>query len=91
MKTEHKIDGIPVSKYWIDKARKHLEGAKILRVEYMPDDEREDWMWEYSPLCILMQKPNGDKFWMYPTIDEEGNDGGALFTTIKDYQCACRL
>ena len=58
MKTEHKIDGIPISKYWINKARKHLEGAK---------------------------------FWMYPTVDEEGNDGGALFTTIKDYQCACRL
>ena len=32
MKTEHKIDGVPVHKYWINKARKHLEGAKILRV-----------------------------------------------------------
>ena len=54
----------------------------------MGDKEVEDMMWYKSPLCMLLENPKGQKFWIYPSMDDEGNDGGALFTTIRDYPCA---
>lgn len=77
-----------VRKHWTKKAKDNLVGCKIVKVEYMPDDELKDAMWYKAPLCMLFQRPNGTQFWMYPSMDDEGNDGGALFTTIKDYPCA---
>jgi len=77
-----------VRKHWTKKAKDNLVGCKIVKVEYMPEKEVDDMMWYKSPLCILLQRPNGTQFWIYPSMDDEGNDGGALFTTIKDYPCA---
>jgi hypothetical protein len=74
--------------YWTDQARLNLVGATIVKVEYMPQEEIDDMMWQRSPLCILLKRKNGTMFWVYPSADDEGNDGGALFTTIKEYPCA---
>jgi len=77
-----------VRQHWTKKAKDNLVGCKIVKVEYMPEKEVDDMMWYKSPLCMLLQRPNGTQFWIYPSMDDEGNDGGALFTTIKDYPCA---
>ena len=77
-----------VEEHWTLLANKHLRGARIIKARYMTQDELDENMWYKSPLCLLMEKPNGKQFWMYPSMDDEGNDGGSLFTTIKDYSCA---
>jgi|TARA_R100000951_G_C2619399_1_gene173920 hypothetical protein len=79
-----------IKNYWTNTAKKNLVGATIVRVEYMPQDELDEMMWYKAPLCILMQKGK-TRFWIYPSMDDEGNDGGALFTTIKEYSCAPTL
>tara|TARA_B100000459_G_C8585841_1_gene205494 strand:+ start:656 stop:910 length:255 start_codon:yes stop_codon:yes gene_type:complete len=71
---------------WTDLAKKHLLGCKIIKVEYMSEEVVEDMMWYKSPLCMLMENKKGEKFWLYSSMDDEGNDGGALFTTIKGYE-----
>ena len=37
-------------------------------------------MWYKRPISILLD----DKIWITPIMDDEGNDGGAMSTTIKD-------
>jgi hypothetical protein len=81
--SEHKINGKPVEQYWTDKITKHLVGKKITKVEYIPIDEAEENMWHKRPIAILLD----DKDWIFPTMDDEGNDGGAMHTTMKDLQC----
>ncbi len=80
-----------IKNYWTNTAKKNLVGATIVKVEYMPKQELEDMMWYKSPICLCMKRPNGTLFWIYPSMDDEGNDGGALFTTIKEYSCAPTL
>ena len=85
------INGVNYADKWTKEAENNLVGCKVIKVEYMKDEELDDLMWYKSPLCMLMQRPNGTKFWMYPSADDEGNDGGAIFTTIKKYPCAPTL
>ena len=59
---------------WIKRANKLLLGRKIVKVEYMPVKETDDMMWEYQPVCFLLD--NGS--WVYPMKDDEGNDAGVL-------------
>ena len=80
-----------IENYWTNQAKSNLVGATIVKVEYMAKEETEDLMWFKSPLCILLKRKNGTMFWIYPSADDEGNEGGALFTTIKEYQCAPTL
>ena len=81
--SEYKINRKSVEQYWTDKITKHLVGKKITKVEYIPIDEAEENMWHKRPIAILLD----DKDWIFPTMDDEGNDGGAIHTTIKDLQC----
>ena len=39
-------------------------------------------MWHNRPIAILLD----NKDWIFPTMDDEGNDGGAIHTTIKELQ-----
>tara|TARA_R100001443_G_scaffold741_3_gene2966 strand:- start:2576 stop:2857 length:282 start_codon:yes stop_codon:yes gene_type:complete len=80
-----KIKNKPLNKTWEQRTAKHLVGAKIIKVEYMPKDEVEDMMFENSPICLLLEDSKGNRFWIYPTADDEGNDGGAMFTSIQNY------
>ena len=72
--------------YWNEKGQHILEGAKILKVEYMTKKETEEMYWDNSPISMLLMKDN-KKFWVYPSSDDEGNDGGALFMCRKDESC----
>lgn len=71
---------------WTKKAKDNLVGCQILKVEYMSEKDREEMGWYKSPLCMLISKPSGERFWMYSSMDDEGNDAGALFTTIDGYE-----
>ena len=39
--------------------------------------------WFHQPIALLLEK-DGAKFWVYPSSDDEGNDGGALFMNNKE-------
>jgi len=59
-----------------------LIGAKITRVRFMTKDELEaqGWDWEGSDSIhpiVALELDNGAV--LYPSQDEEGNGGGALF------------
>ena len=77
---EYKIEGKTVEKYWTDLIAKHLVGRKIVKVEYIPQDEMDENMWYKRPISILLD----DEHWITPIMDDEGNDGGAMCTTIKE-------
>ena len=80
---EYKIEGKPVEQYWTDLISKNLVGRKITKVEYIPTEEMKENMWYNRPIAILLD----NKDWIFPTMDDEGNDGGAIHTTIKELQC----
>ena len=63
-----------IRKQWTKTAKDMLLGKKIVKVEYMPVKETDDMLWDYQPVCFLLD--NGD--WVYPMRDDEGNDAGAL-------------
>ena len=77
---EYKIEGKPVEQYWTDLVAKHLVGRKITKVEYIPTEEMDENMWYKRPISILLD----DGHWITPIMDDEGNDGGAMCTTIKE-------
>ena len=77
---EYKIEGKPVEQYWTELIAKHLVGKKITKVEYIPTEEMKENMWYKRPISI--QLDNGH--WITPIMDDEGNDGGAMCTTIKE-------
>ena len=72
-----------MKKKWQDRAEKILLGRKIVKVEWLTDKECEDSGWYNKPICMLLD----DGTWIYPSKDDEGNDGGALFTTSKVESC----
>ena len=77
---EYKIQGKPVEQYWTDLIAKHLVGKKITKVEYIPTEEMKENMWYKRPISILLD----DEHWITPIMDDEGNDGCAMCTTIKE-------
>lgn len=77
---EYKIEGKTVEQYWTDKIAKHLVGKTITKVEYVNNDEMEEYMWHKKPIAICLD----NRHWLIPIIDDEGNDGGAITTTFSD-------
>ena len=74
-KTEVSID-----KKWTDYAEKHLVGRTITQVRYMSEEETTNMGWYKRPLVISLD----DGTMLFPSMDDEGNDGGALFGQKKD-------
>ena len=70
--------------YWDEKGQHLLKGATIIGVRYMTKKECEPMMWEDYPIALLLEK-GGNEFWVYPSRDDEGNNGGALFMTNDEY------
>lgn len=68
---------------WTKSAAELLTGQVIASVRYMSDEEAEDMGWDSRPLVIRLS--NGLQ--IYASRDDEGNDGGALFTTDSDLDC----
>tara|TARA_Y100000310_G_C20544654_1_gene745023 strand:+ start:324 stop:581 length:258 start_codon:yes stop_codon:yes gene_type:complete len=68
-----------VEPYWTGKVEKALLGKKIVKVEFMNPREVENSGWYKRPVCLLLDDGN----WIYPMMDDEGNDGGAMGTTYS--------
>ena len=65
---------------WIQRISKLLVGKKIVKVEYMTQADAEEQGWYKRPRQIRLE----DGTWLTPSQDDEGNDGGALFTSDED-------
>ena len=64
-----------MDKHWNDFAKKNLVGKTIKSVRYMTKTEAKNMFWESRPLAIFFT----DGSFIFPSMDDEGNDGGALF------------
>ena len=62
--------------------RKLLLGRKITSVRYMTEEERKGLGWSHASIVIGLD----DNTLLYPSMDDEGNDAGALFTTHASLQ-----
>ena len=69
------MDNKEIVEQWIERAEKLLLGRKIVKIEYMSEEEIKDAGWYSSPICLQLD----DGSWIYPQRDDEGNDGGALY------------
>jgi hypothetical protein len=65
---------------WIKKISKLLVGKKIVKIQYMTKRVAEEQGWYRRPIQIRLE----DGTWLTPSQDDEGNDGGSLFTNSKD-------
>lgn len=62
---------------WTLVAREQLLGKKIVAVRYMKPEEAERMGWNSRPVILMLE----DETVIYAAADDEGNDGGALFTS----------
>ena len=67
-------------KQWTKYAKKHLKGRTIIQLRYMTDKEADGIGWVSRPL--VLQLDNGSI--IFPSQDDEGNDGGTLFGQNRD-------
>ena len=74
------INKIQTKTAWTKKCEKILLGQKVVKVEYMSEEDAEDMDWVNRPIQILLS--NG--IWLTPTQDDEGNDGGSISTNTTD-------
>jgi hypothetical protein len=77
---ERKAYELEVSNHWTKKVSDFLVGKTIKSVRYMNDKEMNDFMWYKKPVIITFT----DGSYIIPQRDDEGNDGGALFTSDDD-------
>lgn len=64
---------------WQNHAHKKLVSKTIMRVRYMDDEEMEAMGWYKRPIVIELS----DNSLLIPQMDDEGNDGGAMFLYKK--------
>ena len=76
---ERKEYELGIADIWNKKVREFLVGKTIKSVRYMTDAEMEDFMWYRKPVIIDFT----DGSYMIPQSDDEGNNGGALYTSDK--------
>lgn len=67
-------------KIWGDIAVKQFVGRKIVGARYLSQEEADEMGWYSRP--VVLQLDDGNI--LYPSSDDEGNDGGALFTNDKE-------
>ena len=79
---EAPFNGKTVEQYWTELTAKHLVGKKIVHVEYLPEMLMEEWGWYKRPITIHLD----DDTMLIAQMDDEGNDGGAIYTNIKELQ-----
>ena len=60
---------------WVSCGEKHLLGRKIVKIRYLSKKECELMGWFSRPIVIHFD----DGSLVYPSQDDEGNDGGVLF------------
>ena len=74
MKTKQEIET-----YRVGKLEEVLKGRTINHVRYLNDDEMKLMMWSKRPIVFVLD--NGTL--CFPSMDDEGNDGGTLFYQEK--------
>lgn len=62
--------------HWTQVAQKQLLGRRIVAVRYMTQEEADQLGW--SNRVVVIQLDDGNL--VFPSMDDEGNNGGALFT-----------
>ena len=65
-----------IEKRWTAAATRQLIGRRIILVRYMTQEEADDVGWMSRPVVLVLDDGN----LIYPASDDEGNDGGALYT-----------
>ena len=73
-------DPVQREAYWTEVASKQLLGRKIVGVRYMTQTEMIECFWESR--CVVLELDDGNL--VFPSMDEEGNGAGALFTNNKN-------
>jgi hypothetical protein len=63
--------------HWLEVAKKQLLFKRIVNVRYLTKKESEDMGWSGRPIAFQLNDGN----WIYPSADDEGNEGGSLFTS----------
>lgn len=66
-----------IEKQWTKSAIMHLVGKKIVGARYLTRKEASEMGWFHRPLALMLE----DGTFIYSSRDDEGNDGGALFST----------
>ena len=62
---------------------KHIIGQKIKSVKWLTPKETEQYFgWHYQPVEIELE--NG--VLLNPSADDEGNNGGAISTNIRNFE-----
>lgn len=66
---------MPDENYWVEYAEKKMKGRKIVSCRYLSPEEAEQMGWSHRPVVIQLD----DGTLLFPSRDDEGNNGGALF------------
>lgn len=61
---------------WTGIAHDQLVGRRIIAVRYLSQEEATEMGWYQRPIVLILDDGN----LIFPSQDDEGNDGGALFT-----------
>tara|TARA_R100000234_G_scaffold110475_1_gene82871 strand:+ start:758 stop:1006 length:249 start_codon:yes stop_codon:yes gene_type:complete len=69
-----------ITNRWTKVAENTLLGRQIVRVEYMGQDECDDYMWNKRPITFVLD--NNTR--VIAMCDDEGNDGGVLTCLTKN-------
>ncbi len=65
---------------WSGDATKIFKGKTVSHIDYLTDSEMDDMGW-YSRAPVIVFTDNS---WIIASADDEGNNGGALFTSAKE-------
>lgn len=68
---------MPSQQKWEADIKNFLRGKTIKTVRYMSEEEAKQYDWYSRPLAIFFT----DGTFIFPMMDDEGNDGGALATS----------
>ena len=71
---------------WGNRIAKHLVGATITNVAYLTQKDCDQLDWYSAPAVLQMMGKDGTAFEIFAMQDDEGNDGGALGTTLEKLQ-----
>ena len=66
-------------KDWSGDATKIFKGKVIKRIEYTTKKESKEMDWQRTPVIVFT-----DNSWIMASGDDEGNQGGAFFTSSKE-------
>ena len=68
---------------WEKDIEKVVLGKKIVKVQYMTEQDAQDnFAWYKRPIILTLE----DGTELIPMADDEGNEGGSIYTTYKDLQ-----